>query len=51
MLKQRVMTAIVLLAILLPALFYKTPVPFCALALLMIVTAQADSTGCNIGHI
>ena len=36
MLKQRVMTAIILLAILLPALFYKTPVPFCALALLMI---------------
>ena len=36
MLKQRVMTAIVLLAILLPALFYKTPAPFCALALLMI---------------
>ena len=36
MLKQRVMTAIVLLAILLPALFYKTPVPFCVLALLMI---------------
>ena len=36
MLKQRVITAIVLLAILLPALFYKTPIPFCALALLMI---------------
>ena len=36
MLKQRVITAIVLLAILLPALFYQTPVPFCALALLMI---------------
>ena len=36
MLKQRVMTAIALLAILLPALFYKSPVPFCALALLMI---------------
>lgn len=36
MLKQRVITAIVLLAILLPALFYKTPMPFCALALLMI---------------
>ena len=36
MLKQRVITAIVLLAILLPALFYRTPVPFCALALLMI---------------
>ena len=36
MLKQRVITAIVLLAILLPALFYKTPTPFCALALMMI---------------
>jgi phosphatidate cytidylyltransferase len=36
MLKQRVITAIVLLAILLPALFYKMPAPFCALALLMI---------------
>ncbi|MEO6322084.1 MAG: phosphatidate cytidylyltransferase [Polaromonas sp.] len=36
MLKQRVITAMVLLAILLPALFYKTPIPFCALALLMI---------------
>lgn len=36
MLKQRVITAIVLLAILLPALFYKTPVPFCAVALVLI---------------
>ncbi|WP_029525122.1 phosphatidate cytidylyltransferase [Polaromonas glacialis] len=36
MFKQRVITAIVLLAILLPALFYKTPVPFFALALVMI---------------
>ncbi|WP_309681982.1 phosphatidate cytidylyltransferase [Polaromonas sp.] len=36
MLKQRVITAIVLLAILLPALFYKTPVPFGAVALLLI---------------
>jgi phosphatidate cytidylyltransferase len=36
MLKQRVITAIVLLAILLPALFYKTPQPFCAVALLLI---------------
>lgn len=36
MLKQRVITAMILLAILLPALFYKTPLPFCALALLMI---------------
>ena len=36
MLKQRVITAIVLLAILLPAMFYKTPVPFCAVALVLI---------------
>lgn len=36
MLKQRVITAMILLAILLPALFYKTPIPFSALALLMI---------------
>jgi phosphatidate cytidylyltransferase len=36
MLKQRVITAIVLLAILLPALFYRTPFPFCVLALLLI---------------
>lgn len=36
MLKQRVITAIILLAILLPALFYKTPVPFSALALVLI---------------
>ena len=36
MLGQRVVTAIVLLAILLPALFYRTPVPFCAVALVLI---------------
>jgi len=36
MLKQRVITAIVLLAILLPALFYPTPQPFCAVALVLI---------------
>jgi phosphatidate cytidylyltransferase len=36
MLKQRVITAIVLLAILLPALFYRTPFPFSVLALLLI---------------
>ncbi len=36
MLKQRVITAIVLLAILLPALFYQTPVPFNVLALVLI---------------
>jgi phosphatidate cytidylyltransferase len=36
MLKQRVITAIVLLAILLPALFYRSPTPFCAVALVLI---------------
>ena len=36
MLKQRLITAIVLLAILLPALFYPTPTPFCAVALVLI---------------
>lgn len=36
MLKQRVITAMVLLAILLPALFYKTPTPFFTIALLLI---------------
>jgi len=36
MLKQRVITALVLLAILLPALFYRSPTPFCAFALLAI---------------
>lgn len=36
MLKQRVITAIVLLAILLPALFYATPVPFNVVALVLI---------------
>jgi len=36
MLKQRVITAIVLLAILLPALFWKTPEPFLAITLVLI---------------
>ena len=39
MLKQRVITALVLLAILLPALFYPSPIPFCLLALVMIGAA------------
>ena len=42
MLKQRVITAMILLAILLPALFYKTPIPFCALALLMIAAGALE---------
>ncbi len=36
MLKQRVITAVVLLAILLPALFWHTPEPFLAITLLLI---------------
>lgn len=36
MLKQRVITALILLAVLLPALFYPDPQPFCALMLLFI---------------
>ena len=36
MLKQRVITAIVLLAILLPALFYRTATPFSALAMVLL---------------
>ena len=39
MLKQRVITAIILLAVLLPAMFYTTPVPFCAVALVFIAAA------------
>ena len=37
MLKQRVITALVLLAILLPALFYPQPEPFCAVVLVLMV--------------
>ena len=36
MLKQRVITAVILLAILLPALFYRSALPFCAVALVLI---------------
>lgn len=36
MLKQRIVTALVLLAILLPALFYRTPTPFWVVALVLL---------------
>ncbi len=36
MLRQRVITAVVLLCVLLPAMFYKSPNPFCAAALVLI---------------
>ena len=39
MLKQRIVTAVVLLAILLPALFYPSPVPFAAVTLALIGAA------------
>ncbi len=39
MLGQRIVTAVVLLAILLPALFYSSPAPFCAVALVLIAAA------------
>lgn len=44
MLKQRIITAIVLLAILLPALFWPSPVPFVA-AVLVLLTAGAWEWG------
>jgi phosphatidate cytidylyltransferase len=50
MLKQRVITALLLLAVLLPALFYDTIEPFALLALLMIVAAGwewARLNGCR----
>lgn len=37
MLKQRIITATLMLAVLLPALFWSDPAPFCALTLLLIV--------------
>jgi phosphatidate cytidylyltransferase len=39
MLKQRVITAVVLLAILLPALFWRTPEPFMAVTLILLAAA------------
>lgn len=50
MLKQRVITAVILLALLLPALFYPSPEPFSALTLVLIVGAGwewARLNGCG----
>lgn len=56
MLKQRVITAIVLLAILLPALFWRTPEPFLGITLLLMAAAGWEwgrlnglGQGANIG--
>jgi phosphatidate cytidylyltransferase len=40
MLKQRVITALVLLSVLLPALFYRDPWPFCLIALVFVACAS-----------
>src|SRR4051812_8710212 len=39
MLKQRIITAVILLAILLPALFWRTPEPFMAITLILLAAA------------
>lgn len=50
MLKQRVVTAIALLAVLLPALFYTNPLPFCAAALALIGAAAWEWSRLNGGR-
>jgi phosphatidate cytidylyltransferase len=47
MLKQRVITALVLLLVLLPALFYGEPWPFCFLALVFIAAAAWEWSKAN----
>ncbi len=50
MLKQRVITAIVLLLFLLPALFYPSPWPFCVVALVLICAAAWEWARLNGVH-
>ena len=47
MLKQRVITALVLLLLLLPALFYPSPWPFCVAALVLICAAAWEWASLN----
>jgi phosphatidate cytidylyltransferase len=49
MLKQRVITALIMMLVLLPALFNASPLPFCGLALLMIA-ASAWEWGRLVGY-
>ena len=52
MLKQRVITALVMLLVLLPALFYPSPVPFCGVAMILLAAAAWEwgrLVGC--GHV
>jgi phosphatidate cytidylyltransferase len=48
MLKQRILTALVLLAILLPALFYHSPVPFTAVILVLMAAAAWEWGRLNV---
>lgn len=50
MLKQRVITALVLLAVLLPALFYPAPEPFTAIVLVLIVAGAWEWARLNGWH-
>lgn len=47
MLKQRIITALVLLLLLLPAMFYAEPWPFCLIALIFIGAAAWEWAGVN----
>lgn len=47
MLKQRVITAVVLLLILLPALFYRDPAPFCWIAMALIAAGAWEWSRLN----
>ena len=47
MLKQRIITALILLLILLPALFYPSPDPFCLLALVLIAAGAWEGGRLN----
>jgi phosphatidate cytidylyltransferase len=50
MLKQRIITAIALLLVLLPALFYPSPEPFCAIALVLIAAGGWEWAKLNDVH-
>ncbi len=47
MLKQRVITALILLLVLLPALFYRSAVPFCSVALVLVSAGAWEWTRLN----
>ncbi len=50
MLKQRIVTAILLLALLIPALFYRNPLPFAALTLALMMAAAWEWGRLNSPH-